>query len=80
MLRCSFCHRPDNEVAKLVAGPARVLFGRVYICDRCVADANRIMDSSRGEPHANVRDGSLFSRALTRLTQWRHKSLMAAAG
>ena len=27
---CSFCLKPDNEVAKLVAGPG------VYICDECV--------------------------------------------
>jgi ATP-dependent Clp protease ATP-binding subunit ClpX len=36
-LKCSFCGRPDAEVAKLVAGP------RVYICDRCVETAARIM-------------------------------------
>ena len=27
---CSFCLKPSNEVAKLVAGPG------VYICDECV--------------------------------------------
>ena len=37
-LRCSFCKKPESEVAKLVAGP------RVYICDACVAVASRIMD------------------------------------
>ena len=36
-LRCSFCRRTDAEVDKLVAGP------RVYICDRCAAEAVRIM-------------------------------------
>jgi ATP-dependent Clp protease ATP-binding subunit ClpX len=39
-LRCSFCRRPDAEVAKLVAGPC------VYICDRCVREAIRIMDAA----------------------------------
>ena len=38
-LRCSFCRRPEDEVAKLVAGP------RVYICDRCVAIATEIMNA-----------------------------------
>ena len=38
-LRCSFCRRPEAEVAKLVAGP------RVYICDRCVAIATEIMNA-----------------------------------
>ena len=29
-LRCSFCLRPEDEVAKIVAGPGS------YICDACV--------------------------------------------
>jgi hypothetical protein len=41
-LACSFCRRSSAEVAKLVAGP------RVYICDRCVAIASRIMDGDAG--------------------------------
>jgi ATP-dependent Clp protease ATP-binding subunit ClpX len=39
-LACSFCGRTAAEVAKLVAGP------NVYICDRCVAEATRIMNDS----------------------------------
>ena len=38
-LRCSFCRRPEADVAKLVAGP------RVYICDRCVAIATEMMNA-----------------------------------
>lgn len=30
MLNCSFCMKPETEVAKLVAGPG------VYICNECV--------------------------------------------
>src|SRR5687767_11408183 len=41
-LRCSFCRKNNDEVLKLVAGP------RVYICDECVAIANRLMDEA---PH-----------------------------
>lgn len=36
-LRCSFCRKNEDEVLKLVAGP------HVYICDECVAIANRLM-------------------------------------
>jgi ATP-dependent Clp protease ATP-binding subunit ClpX len=36
-LACSFCGRSAADVAKLVAGPS------VYICDRCAAEAVRIM-------------------------------------
>jgi len=45
-LRCSFCRRNDAEVEKLVAGPFRLFAGRVYICDRCVAQAIEIMETS----------------------------------
>lgn len=52
-LSCSFCGRRASEVEKLVAGPRR-LFGRVYICDRCVTQTVAIMSSSGAEvtePH-----------------------------
>ena len=43
-LVCSFCGKSAAEVSKLVAGP------KVFICDRCVAEASRIMsDPSIGE-------------------------------
>ncbi len=31
LIYCSFCLKPQTEVAKLVAGP-----GRIFICDECV--------------------------------------------
>ena len=42
MLRCSFCSKTEEQVAKLVAGP-----GGVYICYECVAVASRLMQESR---------------------------------
>jgi hypothetical protein len=44
---CSWCERPPSEVAKLIAGP------NVYICDSCVADAERTATSG-GAGHANL--------------------------
>ena len=35
--RCSFCGKPQDEVRKLVAGPA------INICDECVAICNEIL-------------------------------------
>ena len=44
-LACSFCHRSDDQVAKLVAGPRALRVGpRVYICDACVAISVKIME------------------------------------
>ena len=37
MLKCSFCKKGEDQVAKLVAGPD------VYICDECVVIAARLM-------------------------------------
>jgi protein-arginine kinase activator protein McsA len=80
MLRCSFCRRPDAEVMKLVAGPVRLFSRRVYICDRCAVEANRIMDSHSGEPQARVNSHSLLTRTLVRLASWRHWPVMAVTG
>ena len=80
MLRCSFCHRPDAEVAKLAAGPVRLFSRRVYICDRCVVEAHRIMDAHPGDPRGRDQPVSLLSRTLARLSPWRHKNLVAVSG
>ena len=36
-LRCSFCHKEQNDVRNLIAGPA------VFICDSCVEVCNDII-------------------------------------
>jgi Clp amino terminal domain, pathogenicity island component/ClpX C4-type zinc finger len=38
VLSCSFCNEPQDRVAKRVAGPG------VYICDRCIALCQEILD------------------------------------
>ncbi len=49
-LRCSFCRRTNDDVAKLVAG------ARGYICDRCATEAVRIMnDAPPPEPSRPTR-------------------------
>ena len=45
IMKCSFCRRPHTDVEKLVAGPARLVASRVYICNRCAARSIEIMDS-----------------------------------
>ena len=46
-LKCSFCRKREDQVAKLVAGPVPLFGRRIMICDECVATANAIM---RGDP------------------------------
>lgn len=37
-LRCSFCHKPQDQVRKLIAGP------NVYICDECIELCSEIIE------------------------------------
>ena len=46
VLSCSFCSEPQDRVTKLIAGPG------VYICDRCIALCQEILDEDLGPPEA----------------------------
>jgi len=41
---CSFCAKPNTEVAKLVAGPG------VYLCNECVALSQQVIDADTRPP------------------------------
>src|ERR1039458_1109032 len=45
-LRCSFCHKSQGAVAKLISSPSD--YPRAYICDECVAVCNSILEDDRG--------------------------------
>ncbi len=47
VLRCSFCHKSQDAVAKLISSPSD--YPRAYICDECVAVCNSILEDDRGE-------------------------------
>jgi ATP-dependent Clp protease ATP-binding subunit ClpX len=42
VIRCSFCERTAHQVVSMIAGPD------VYICDKCVADAQSIIETDLG--------------------------------
>jgi ATP-dependent Clp protease ATP-binding subunit ClpX len=46
-LRCSFCHKSQDAVAKLISSPSD--YPRAYICDECVGVCNSILEDDRGE-------------------------------
>ena len=46
-LRCSFCHKTQDTVAKLISCPSD--YPRAYICDECVAVCNSILDDDKHE-------------------------------
>src|SRR5579883_1975039 len=46
-LSCSFCHKSQDAVAKLISSPSD--YPRAYICDECVAVCNSILEDDRSE-------------------------------
>ncbi len=50
ILRCSFCHKSQDAVAKLISSPSD--YPRAYICDECVAVCNSILEDDRASTPA----------------------------
>lgn len=79
-MRCSFCRRPDSQVEKLVAGPWRLLAGRVYICDRCAVQTIEIMEGHAGKSDPPPMTTALVFRRILSLFRARNHSSMTANG
>ncbi|MDX2151243.1 MAG: ATP-dependent Clp protease ATP-binding subunit ClpX [Bryobacteraceae bacterium] len=51
-LRCSFCHKSQDVVGKLISSPSD--YPRAYICDECIAVCNSILEDDRqDQPYAS---------------------------
>ncbi len=46
-LRCSFCHKSQDVVGKLISSPSD--YPRAYICDECIAVCNSILEDDKQE-------------------------------
>ena len=66
-LKCSFCHKTEDQVSKLVAGPRLIVGPKLYICDECVAAAHSIMQGN--PPPTPAVSHSLLQKVKER---WRH--------
>ena len=55
-LRCSFCHKSQDVVGKLISSPSD--YPRAYICDECIAVCNSIIEDDRPE-QAHAAPGKL---------------------
>ena len=51
-LHCSFCHKPQDAVGKLISSPGDA--PRAFICDECVTVCNAILEEDRGEAPATT--------------------------
>ena len=55
---CSFCHKTQNQVDKLVAGPG------VYICNECIGLCQSILDEENGKRSRRKRNNSAGVKLL----------------
>ncbi|HVB35187.1 MAG TPA: ATP-dependent Clp protease ATP-binding subunit ClpX [Patescibacteria group bacterium] len=51
-LRCSFCHKTQEQVEKLISSPSEA--ARAYICNECVRVCQQILDEEKREQAAPV--------------------------
>jgi len=51
-LRCSFCHKSQDVVGKLISSPSD--YPRAYICDECIAVCNSILDDDKADQPAGL--------------------------
>ena len=56
-LRCSFCHKSQDAVAKLISSPSD--YPRAYICDECVAVCNSILEDDKGDTQTGAQPAHL---------------------
>ncbi len=48
VLSCSFCHKSQDSVSKLISSPSD--YPRAYICDECIAVCAAILEDDRDRP------------------------------
>jgi len=51
-LRCSFCHKSQDVVGKLISSPSD--YPRAYICDECIAVCNSILEDDKVDPPSGI--------------------------
>jgi hypothetical protein len=52
VLSCSFCHKSQDSVAKLISSPSD--YPRAYICDECIAVCATILEDERSPSEADT--------------------------
>jgi ClpX C4-type zinc finger len=83
-LCCSFCHKSEKAVGKLISSPSD--YPRAYICDECIAVCASILEDDQAQINAAVPGASeephpwlshpLASQLLTAVMEWiRQESL-----
>ena len=62
-VRCSFCHKSEDQVRKLIAGPEGV-----FICDECIGICSEIMEEELAQYDTEdvyvIGGGSIYKQML----------------
>ncbi|MBP3879105.1 MAG: ATP-dependent Clp protease ATP-binding subunit ClpX, partial [Lachnospiraceae bacterium] len=54
MVRCSFCGKSEDQVRKLISGPAGI-----YICDECVEICSEIIEEDVSHSYVSQEKGGI---------------------
>ena len=87
-LRCSFCHKSQKNVGKLISNPSD--YPRAYICDECILVCAAILEdvrpqaeTSESDPQGErnpLLDHPLASAFLTAVERWIGEETVGAGG
>lgn len=87
-LRCSFCHKAQDVVSKLISAPGD--YPRAYICDECILVCAAILEDDRPQPEAvesdpqgernPLLDHPLASAFLNAVEHWIGEEMVGAGG
>ena len=87
-LRCSFCHKAQHGVSKLIASPSD--YPKAYICDECIIVCASILEDERQQPEPidselqgernPLLDHPLASGFLTAVERWIGEESVGADG
>src|SRR5271168_234221 len=58
-LRCSFCHKSQEQVEKLISSPSE--YPRSYICNECVGVCQQILEDEKREQASPANRRSLLA-------------------
>jgi ATP-dependent protease Clp ATPase subunit len=67
-LRCSFWHKSQKDVGKLISSPDD--YPRSYICDECIAVCNQILEDEKDPKRDPIVGNPLLSEFLGATEQW----------
>jgi ATP-dependent Clp protease ATP-binding subunit ClpX len=67
-LQCSFCHRSEDAVGKLISNPSD--YPRAYICDECVLLCTSVLEYDAIPARPSSAEPDLLQELLEAVQRW----------